>query len=53
VKEIPLFEKVNLVGEIKNEFSGERGIRGYLLKGAKQSMNAILLEEILLGQDKP
>lgn len=46
-KERPLFEKVTLVGEIKNKYAREYGTRVYLLKGAKQSINEILQKEIL------
>ena len=51
-KEMPLFEKITLVGEIKNEFARERGTRVYLLKGAKQSVNKILHEEILKRKNR-
>jgi len=50
---MPLFEKITLVGEIKNEFAWERRTRGYLLKVSKQSINGILQEEILISKDKP
>ena len=46
-KEMPLFDKITMVGEIKNKYAREFGTRVYLLKGAKQSINDILQEEIL------
>lgn len=46
-KEKPLFENVEYVGEIKNEYAREMGTRVYLLSGAKQSINEILKAEIL------
>jgi hypothetical protein len=46
-QEMPLFEKIIFVGEIKNKYAREFGTRVYLLKGAKQSINDILQEEIL------
>ena len=45
-KEIPLFDKITLVGEIKNKYAREYGTKVYLLKGSKQSINKILKEEI-------
>jgi hypothetical protein len=45
--EMPLFEKITLVGEIKNKYAREYGTRVYLLEGAKQTINQILMEEIL------
>jgi hypothetical protein len=42
-----LFEKITLVGEIKNKYAREHGTKVYLLKGSKQSINEILKEEIL------
>ena len=46
-REMPLFEEITLVGEIKNKYARERGAKVYLLKGAKRSINEILQEEIL------
>jgi hypothetical protein len=46
-KEMSLFEKITLVGEIKNKYAREHGTKVYLLKGSKQSINEILKEEIL------
>ncbi len=46
-KEMPLFDKITMVGEIKNKYAREFGTRVYLLKGAKQSINDILQAEIL------
>lgn len=46
-REKSLFEKITLVGQIKNEYAREFGTRVYLLKGAKQSINEILRKEIL------
>jgi len=51
-KEKHLFDKITLVGEIKNEFARERGTRVYILKGAKQSVNKILEEEILKRKNR-
>ena len=45
--EKPLFKKITIVGEVKNENAREKGTRVYLLTGAKQSINKILREEIL------
>jgi hypothetical protein len=44
-REIPLFEKITLIGEIKNKYAREQGTRLFLLKGAKQTINEILKEE--------
>ena len=46
-QEMPLFEKITLIGEVKNKYAREFGTRVYLLKGAKQSINDILQVEIL------
>ncbi len=46
-KEMPLFEKITLIGEIKNNYAREYGTKVFLLEGAKQSINDILMEEIL------
>ena len=45
-KEMPLFEKIQFVDEIKNENAREWGTSVYLLTGAKQSINKILEREI-------
>ena len=45
-RELPFFDKVTLIGEIKNKYAREQGTKVYLLKGAKQSINQILKEEI-------
>lgn len=45
-KEMPLFEEITLVGEIKNKYAREHGTKVYLLKGSRQSINEILKEEI-------
>jgi hypothetical protein len=45
-KEIPLFESVFLIGKIENKYARENGTKVYLLKGAKQSINDILANEI-------
>lgn len=45
-REAALFESVELIGEIENEFAREKGTRVYLLKGAKQDINDILRQEI-------
>lgn len=45
-KERGLVESITLVGEIENKYAREKGTRVYLLKGAKQSVNDILREEI-------
>jgi len=45
--EMPLFEKITLIGEIKNKYAREYGTRVYLLEGAKQSINEILQKEIM------
>lgn len=45
-KEMPLFDNITLVGEIKNKYAREHGTKVYLLKGTKQSINEILREEI-------
>jgi len=46
-REKPFFDEVTLMGEIKNVYAREHGARVYLLKGAKQSINEILREEIV------
>jgi hypothetical protein len=46
-KEMPFFNKITLMGEIKNKYAREQGTRVYLLKGAKRSINEILREEIM------
>ena len=46
-REMPFFDEITLVGEIKNKYAREYGTRVYLLKGSKQSINKILEEEIL------
>ena len=46
-KEMSLFEKITLVGEIENLYAREYGTRVYLLKGAKVSINEILQKEIV------
>ena len=45
-KEMPFFDKITLIGEIKNKYAREHGTKVYILKGAKQSINEILKEEI-------
>ncbi|NQU53468.1 MAG: glycosyltransferase family 39 protein [Bacteroidetes bacterium] len=45
-EEMILFDKITLVGEIKNKYARESGAKVYLLEGAKQSINKILLQEI-------
>jgi len=45
-KEMPLFDKITMVGEIENKYAREHGAKVYLLKGSKQSINEILREEI-------
>ncbi len=45
-KEMPFFEEVSLVGEIKNKYAREYGTKVYLLKGARVSVNQILKQEI-------
>jgi len=45
-REKAFFESVTLVGEITNQYAREQGTRVYLLKGANQSVNDILREEI-------
>lgn len=45
-KEMPLFEEIILIGEIKNKYAIEYGTKVYLLKGSKQSINDILKKEI-------
>jgi len=46
LKEKPVFDNVSLIGEIKNKHARESGTRVYLLRGARQSINNILREEI-------
>lgn len=46
VKEMPLFEEITLIGEIENKYAREVGTKVYLLRGAKQSINKILQEEM-------
>ena len=50
--EKPYFNEIVFVGEIKNEYAREKGTRVYLLRGAKQSINKILEEEISLNKNK-
>ncbi len=45
-KELPFFDQISLIGEIKNEFAREYGTKVYLLEGAKISVNQVLKEEI-------
>jgi hypothetical protein len=45
-KEMPFFDHISLIGEIKNEFAREYGTKVYLLEGAKISVNQVLKEEI-------
>ncbi len=45
-KEKSLFENVFFIGKIENEYAREKATKVYLLKGAKQSINEILLNEI-------
>lgn len=45
-KEMPFFDKITVIGEIRNQYAREHGTKVYLLKGAKQSINEILKEEI-------
>ena len=45
-KEAPLFDSISLIGEVKNEYARDKGIRVYLLKGAKKDINAHIKEEI-------
>jgi len=45
-KEKPWFEKISLVGEIKNPYAREKGTRVYLLKGANISINDHFKKEI-------
>lgn len=45
-REKTFFESVSLIGTIENPYAREYGTRVYLLKGAKQSINAILRAEI-------
>ena len=45
-RERTLFETVELIGEIENPYAREKGTKVYLLKGAKQSIEKILEEEI-------
>lgn len=52
MKEKPIFEDVSLIGEIKNRYARESGTKVYLLRGAKQSINDILREEIKNRKNK-
>jgi len=45
-REMPLFDKITKIGEIKNKYAREHGTKVYLLKGSKQSINEILKKEI-------
>lgn len=45
-REKALFDKVTLVGEIKNPYAREKGTRVYLLSGARQNINKVLAAEI-------
>jgi len=45
-KEMPLFDQIITIREIRNKYAREHGTKVYLLKGAKQSINEILKEEI-------
>lgn len=45
-KERPMFETVERVGEITNEFAREKGTSIYVLKNAKTDINQILRKEI-------
>jgi hypothetical protein len=45
-RERPLFEKIIFIGEIEDPYAREKGTRVYLLKNAKQSINAILKKEV-------
>ena len=45
-RERAFFDSVMLIGEITNKYAREKGTRIYLLKGARQSVNSILAEEI-------
>ena len=45
-REKPWFEKISIVGEIKDPFAREKGGRVYLLKGAKISINEHFRNEI-------
>ena len=45
-REKPLFDQVILMGKIENVYAREYGTKVYLLKGAKQSINEILKQEI-------
>lgn len=51
-KEMHLFKTISFVGEIENKYAREYGTRVYLLKGAKQSINKILQEEILKRKNR-
>jgi len=51
-KEKSLFKTITFKGEIQNKYARECGTRVYLLKGAKQSINDILQEEILKRKDR-
>lgn len=50
-KERPWFDKIILVGEIKDPYSREKGTRVYLLKGAKISINDYFKKELHLRQN--
>jgi hypothetical protein len=45
-EERPLFEEIIYIGEIENRHAREKGTRVFLLKGAKQSINERLRQEI-------
>jgi len=45
-QERPIFEELELVGEINDPYAREKGTRVYLLKGAKKSINQFFKKEI-------
>lgn len=45
-REKSLFEKITFIGKIENKYAREVGTSVYVLQGAKQSINAILKQEI-------
>lgn len=51
-REMPLFESISFVGEIKNVHAREHGARVYVLIGATQSINEVLRKEILERKNK-
>ncbi|MBE0638921.1 MAG: glycosyltransferase family 39 protein [Bacteroidales bacterium] len=45
-KELPFFDEIALVGEIKNKYAREYGTKVYLLKSPNISINQVLKQEI-------